>query len=235
MRAFLPVSLMAMTACAQGPANAATANFNVRDFDQVALQGPDSIHVIPGNAFSVTAEGPQEALDKLNIRVEQGVLKVSRKEEKGWNWGGWRNKARALVTVTLPAIRAASLSGAGDLDVSAPVKGDHFTASLSGAGDLKIRNAAVHVMDVRLSGAGNISLIGTADQLAAGVSGSGNVEARSLAARTAQLSVSGVGNINARVSEIATGGVSGVGNVSVVGGARCDLKKSGVGSVHCAP
>lgn len=235
MRALFPASMLAIAACTQAPATAATANFNVRDFDQVALQGPDSVRVIASTGFSVQAEGPQEALDKLDIRVEQGILKVGRKQEKGWSWSWARNKARAQVTIAMPVVRAASLSGAGDLDVSAPVKGGRFAASLSGAGDLKVRNAAVNILDVRLSGAGNISLNGTADQLNAGVSGSGNVDARNLAARTAQLRVSGVGNIDARVSETASGGVSGVGNVSVIGGAKCDLKKSGVGSVHCAP
>lgn len=235
MRAFFPASLLAMTACAQGPATAATANFNLRDFDQVALQGPDSVRVIAGSTFSVVAEGPQDALDKLDIRVAQGLLKISRKPEKGWSWDWSRNKMRAQVTVTLPMIRAASLSGAGDLDVNAPLTGARFVANLSGAGDLKVQNASVRVMEVRLSGAGNITLNGTADQLTAGVSGSGNVDARGLTARSAQLNVSGVGNINARVSESVSGGVSGVGNVSVMGGARCDLRKSGVGSVHCAP
>lgn len=235
MRVLFLSGLLALAACSQAPADAATAKFPLANFDQVALQGPDSVRVVGGSAFAVETDGPQEALDQLDLRVEQGTLKVRRKQDKDWHWDWRRSKARAQITVTLPVIRGASLSGAGDLDVRAPTAKDQFVASLSGAGDLRVANAGARMVEIRLSGAGNIRLDGAADQLVAGVSGSGNVDARGLATRTARLNVSGVGNIHARVSESVTGGVSGVGNVDVVGGARCTLSKSGVGSVHCAP
>jgi hypothetical protein len=236
MRAFIPFALIPLSACSQASADAAgSATFDARDFDSVALLGPDSVRVEPGSNFSVRATGPQSALDRLAIRVEQGTLKVDRKRDHGWSLNWRKENGQVKVVVTMPLIRRANLSGAGDLDLLAPTVGDRFTAGLSGAGNLSIMAAAARDIDISLSGSGDVTLKGKAAQLSASVSGSGNVDADALPVRTAQLNLSGVGNINARASDRVIGGLSGVGNIHVVGGARCDIRKSGVGDVSCAP
>lgn len=233
MRLVFLSSLTALAACSQAPALATTASFDLSNFDQVDLMGPDSIRVLPGPRFAVTAEGPQATLDQLDLRVEHGVLKVGRMAKKGWHWN--TNKAAVHITITMPVVHGVTLSGAGDVDVLAPVKGDRFVADVSGTGDLKIQSASVQAVEVHISGTGDVSLSGDADQLTLGVSGTGDVDARNLNARLARLDVSGVGDIRAHVSERVTGGISGVGDIDVTGGAQCDMSSSGAGAVHCAP
>ncbi len=233
MRILFLSSLTALAACSQAPALASTASFDLSNFDQVALMGPDSIRILPGPRFAVTAEGPQEALDQLDLRVEHGVLKLGRKPRKGWHWD--TNKGSVHITITMPVVHGVALSGAGDADVLAPIKGERFVADVSGAGDLKIQSASVQALEVHISGTGDVSLSGEADQVTLAVSGTGDVDARNLNARLARLDVSGVGDIRAHVSERVTGGISGVGDIDVTGGARCDMSSSGAGAVHCAP
>ena len=215
----------------QGPEE--TRTFPLRDFDQVTLSGADDVNVIYGRDFAVAATGAPDALDRLDIRTEGATLIVAQKEDKGWKIGWDTKSASALVTVTLPMIRAATLSGAGDLNVSSATPEDAFAARLSGSGDMTVANSRAKAVDLTLTGAGSMKLRGVADTVKAQLTGSGSIDAVALTAREVTVGLTGAGNISASASELATGTLSGVGNVDVVGPARCAVRKTGVGDVRC--
>lgn len=210
-----------------------TRSFPAKDFDQVTLGGADDVKVIYGRDFAVSATGPQEAIDLLDIQQNGRTLLVTRKEEKGWKIGWDKRKASALVTVTMPLIRSATLSGAGDLTVASATPEDSFDAKLSGSGTMAIENSRAKAVDLSLTGAGNLKARGVADTLNAHLSGSGSMDAVALSAREVTVSLTGAGSIAASASELATGTLSGVGNVDIAGSARCAVRKSGVGEVRC--
>lgn len=220
MRNGILVSLLAVTltlgGCGRSQAEQGrdeTRTFALKDFDQVTLSGADDVNVIYGRDFAVAATGAPAALDRLDIRTEGAALIIAQKEDKGWQIGWDRKDTSALVTVTLPMIRAATLSGAGDLNVSSATPEDTFAARLSGSGNMKLR--------------------GVADTVKAQLTGSGSIDAVALTARDVTVGLTGAGNISASASELATGTLSGVGNVDVVGPARCAVRKTGVGDVRC--
>lgn len=240
MRNMFVVGLLAATltvgACGRtqaDPGPETTRKFALRDFDQVTLGGADDVKVIYGRDFAVSATGPQDAIDALDIQQDGSALVVTRKEEKGWKIGWDKQKASALVTVTMPLIRSATLSGAGDLTIASATPEDSFDAKLSGSGTMTIENSRAKAVDLSLTGAGNLKVRGTADTLNAHLSGSGSMDAVALAAREVTVSLTGAGNIAASASELATGTLSGVGNVDIAGAARCAVRKSGVGDVRC--
>lgn len=210
-----------------------TRTFALRDFDQVTLSGADDVKVIYGRDFAVAATGTPDALDRLDIRQSGTSLIVAQKEDKGWKIGWDKNKSSAMVTVTMPLIRAATLSGAGDLDVASATPEDAFAARLSGSGNLAVENSRAKAVDLTLTGAGNMKLRGLADSVKAQLTGSGSIDAVALAAREVTVGLTGAGSISASASELATGTLSGVGNVDIAGAARCAVRKSGVGDVRC--
>ena len=82
----------------QGSGNART--FAVADFDAIDLRGADDVDVRVGSGFSVRAEGDSEVLDRLRITRDGQSLRIDRKPESGWRWGG----GTAKVLVTMPRI-----------------------------------------------------------------------------------------------------------------------------------
>lgn len=210
-----------------------TRKFALRDFDQVTLGGSDDVKVLYGRDFAVSATGPKEAVDALDIRQDGSTLLVTRLEEKGWKIGWDKRNATALVTVTMPLIRSAALSGAGDMTIASATPEDRFDAKLSGPGSMVIENSRAKAVDLSLTGAGNLKARGAADTLNAHLSGSGSMDAVALAAREVTVRLTGAGSITARASELATGTHSGVGNVDIAGTARCAVRKTGVGEVRC--
>lgn len=233
--AVMAIALMAggcsRTEAQQGPEE--TRNFALKGFDRVALAGADSIKVIYGRDFAVAATGTPEALDRLDIRQDGGTLVVARKKESGWHMGWGKKNRSAVVTVTMPLVRAVSLSGAGDLNVATATAEDAFDADLTGTGTLKVENSRAKAVALSLTGAGDMKLRGAADTVKAKLTGTGNMDATALTAREVDVSLTGAGNIAASASELATGALSGVGNVDVTGTARCAIRKSGVGDVRC--
>lgn len=103
-------TLLLATLAVAGPAAAADRRFDASGFDRVALGGSDDVVIRQGNGFSVVATGEADDLEKLEILVEKGTLKIGRKKGN-WGWGG----KDVTVAVTMPALRGVAVSGSGDL------------------------------------------------------------------------------------------------------------------------
>ncbi len=229
----LPALLMACSGTHASVGNSAqgTRNFTVGAFDAVALQGADDVKVVTGPTVSVVATGPQDQLDKLDIRVEGSTLKIGR-QSGYWhmNWGG----KGVTVTVTTPGIKKASIGGSGDLSVDR-VANDAFEGSVAGSGDLDV--AAVQVKNAQLSiaGSGNIRIAGTTQSSSISIAGSGDVEAERLTAQTADLSIAGSGNIRTLATGSAKISLVGSGDAFVKGTKDCTVSKIGSGEGRCEP
>ena len=219
--------------------------FEVGRFDAVELTGSDAVRVVPGAAFSVTASGDPRAVAALTVDVRGNTLRVGRRP------GNWRDKG-AVVTVTMPAIRGATITGSGDLDVGR-VAGAAFAGKVGGSGDLRLHDVRVRDARIEVGGSGNVTLDGNvAGVLAIDLSGSGDVVARgnagnvavrlvgsgdidTSAVRTArvQVDLSGSGDVKTFASDTARVAAGGTGDVTVAGHPRCTVRKTGTADVSC--
>ena len=205
-------------------------SFDLAGFDAVGLAGSPNVLVTVGGAHSVRAEGDAETLDRLELRVEDGTLKIGTK--KG-SWSvGWTNRARTIIHVTVPALRGVSVAGSGDIRVDR-VQGEAFEASVAGSGDIELAQLQVGSANFSVAGSGNIKARGTAQQASASVAGSGDIDAGALQSRTATASVMGSGDVRLAATETANISIMGSGDVYVSGPARCSINKRGSGEVHC--
>lgn len=209
-------------------ADESSRDFPVGSFQRIETGGAADVVVKTGVVPSVRATGDSSRIEKLDVTVENGTLRI--REKSSW-WGGSSGKLRIAVgTGTLTGI---GLSGAGDVSVDRVVT-PKFEARVSGAADLKLANIAVDSADLSVSGAGTITAAGTAKRARAAVSGAGDVKIASLRTETLEATVSGAGDIEAFATQTASARVSGAGDIKVRGGARCQISKSGAGSVDCA-
>ncbi len=243
----LPVLLIA-AACSAGAQGGETAqatgesaratgtatqrNYEVGAFDAVTLAGSHNVVVTVGGAPSVRAEGDSETLDRLEIKVEDGALKIGSRDRNGLRISLGNKSRPVTVYVTAPSLRAANVAGSGDMRID-KVEGEAFAASIAGSGDMRIDAVRVANADFSIAGSGNISAAGGAARSDVSIAGSGDVELSDFETGTANVSVVGSGDVRLRATETADVSIMGSGDVEVAGGARCSVNKRGSGDVRC--
>jgi hypothetical protein len=147
-----PALLLLTAAIAAAPANAAERRFDASGFDKVAVGGSDNVSVRQGNGYSVIASGEAADLDKLEVRVEKGVLHIGRKKGN-WGWGG----KDVNVAVTLPALHGLSLAGSADVQADKG-SGDTFDIRVAGSGNLMLASLDTRAL---LNGFYSLALVAT--------------------------------------------------------------------------
>jgi hypothetical protein len=220
--------LMIAATLAAVPALAAERRFDAAGFDKVAVAGSDNVVIRQGTGFSVVATGAQDDLDKLEVRVEKGELKIGRKRG---NWG-WNNSKPVAIAVTLPALHGLALAGSADVQADKG-SGDVFETRVSGSGDLLLSSLDARTANVSISGSGNVKLAGRCGALNVRLAGSGDADLSGLACTNASISVAGSGDVLARATGQADVRIAGSGDVTVTGGAKCSKRVAGSGDVVC--
>ena len=206
-------------------------NYDVGNFGGITLAGAQNVIVTVGGPVSVRAEGDAEMLDRMEVKVENGMLWLGAK--KGVNWDlGSRTQGRVTVYVTTPRLSSAALAGSGNLRVD-KAEGDRFEGSIAGSGNLRVDDLRVEQADFSIAGSGNIHAAGSAARTKVSIAGSGDVNVRRIQARQADITIMGSGNVRANATETASVSMMGSGDVEVTGGARCTVEKGGSGKVRC--
>lgn len=202
---------------------------NLKNFDGIMLQGPDTVVVTPGTDFAVHTEGDPEALKHVALSVHDGVLRVDRRKINGW-WGA--NSHGVTIRVTMPALSRVWITGSGDVQAE-NVDSKEFAARLDGSGDLRVANLQSNAVRLSLNGSGNMDISGQAGEVSAVLVGSGGVQASGLEARTASISVTGSGEIHAQARQNAKLVLNGSGHAQVDGTNQCQIQKTGSGDAEC--
>ena len=213
-----------------GQTIAVERSYRVAGFDKVAAAGPNFVVVHTGGGALVTARGPGETLDRMEVVVEHGSLQIRpRREFRNFDW---RNLKPATFTVTLPHLAAAALAGSGDMRVDR-ADGDRFAASVAGSGTLDIAALRVGHANLSTAGSGNLIARGSAVWTDVSVAGSGDVRARNVLSRNAAVSIAGSGDAELTVKDAVSVSIVGSGNAEIAGGARCIVTHVGSGRARC--
>lgn len=226
------IRLIALTAAALSatPLLAAEMSFPVGQFDRVALSGSPEVTVTTGKSVGVRATGEQKALDRLDIRVEDGVLRIGSK--KG-NWNrSWGSVGQIRIAVTVPMVRGVDAGGSGSVAVDR-VKVPSFAATVGGSGSIRVASLDTERASFEVGGSGSIDAAGRCGDSQASIGGSGSLRLSGLKCATLTASVGGSGDIAAFASRAAKISSAGSGDVRVAGGAKCSVSKVGSGSVLC--
>jgi hypothetical protein len=234
--AIAPVAILA-AACSAGAQDGGgdrnraqgSRNFEVGAFQTVALEGSHDVIVTVGGAPSVRAEGDADAIERLDIRVENGALKIGSRRSDGWFS---RHSGHVTVHVTAPALNGASIGGSGDMRIDR-VQAAAFDASIGGSGDMQIGALRAGRAEFSIAGSGGIRAAGSADDADISIAGSGSVSGEGFETKRADVSIVGSGDVTLRATEAVDASIMGSGDVTVHGSARCSVSKMGSGDVHC--
>ena len=168
----------------------------VGDFSRIEIAGPIDVDLRIGSRISVVAQARNaEDLRHIVTHVRGDRLVVEGRHLRRWSWK--RHPLR--VAVVVPALEAATISGAGDLSVTGLDGGD---------------------FSIRISGAGDATLTGRCAGLDVDLSGAGDLDISDLTCRRLTLAISGAGDIMGRAGDEITADVAGAGDVRLVGQCR---------------
>lgn len=177
----------------------------VLEFDAVDLKGTFDVEVRVGAPQSVVLHGDENLLGYVRTEVHGGALELFM--ERGWEYEPDR---RLWVEVTVPDLRAFSLSGTGRARIEG-VDRESFALSLAGTGDIEAS--------------------GRARELALVCNGTGDLDLSAFDAVDASVSIAGTGDVHLRASGSLDVHVSGSGDVRYDGNPEVRVSISGSGSV----
>lgn len=218
---------------AEEPGPTVQRDYQVATFDKIEVAGPFEVTVTTGGQPSVRANGPSNLIDKMEVTVEGGVLKIRPEERNkmfGWNL---RSKGKATVAVSVPMLSSAALAGSGGISID-KVSGTSFDGNIAGSGDLRIGSVDAANVELDIAGSGNVQAAGKAKNVSYNIAGSGDIDAKGLVAETARVSIAGSGNVGANATGTAAVEIVGSGDVNLTGGAKCTVDKAGSGNVTCS-
>ena len=135
-------------------------------FTTVDLVGANNVVVHVGRKQSVIVQADSNLLGRVTTRVRAGTLLI------GTTPGDLSAKTPMFVAVSMPALDALKLEGAGN--ITATGTATKLDVTLSGAGNTFLRQLVARDARAVLSGDGNIALTATRS-LAATLSGRGTV------------------------------------------------------------
>lgn len=205
--------------------------FAARDFDDVALGTPAGVDVRAGDAWSVRATGPADAIAAMRVRLTGHRLVIDYRDHD--RSAAEETRARQVrFAITLPRLAKASVGGSGRMTVDR-MEGARLGVAVGGSGSIAVARMTGGSAELALGGSGHIAAAGQVDELAVTVGGSGQLDAPRLQARRAEITAAGSGGVRAAVAGPARVSLVGSGHIDLGGGARCSVTKMGSGTVRC--
>lgn len=153
-----------------GSGVAATDERDVDPFRGIELAGGTELTIQLGAPRSVLVSADDNLLDRVTTRVDGEELVVGTE-------GSFTTTSPMAVRVTIPSLDSLELSGSGAV-VADGIRGSALSVVLSGSGLVRA-SGRVRVLDVTLSGSGNVELgeLATTDARAE-LGGSGRIVVR---------------------------------------------------------
>jgi hypothetical protein len=227
--AFVVCSALALSSCSletedPGPIQQTERDFIIEDFDRLEMGSPFNIRVEKGDHFEVKAEGDRRNIDDLIVRKAGSTLVI--------RYDNFHNRRHSTyITVTMPVLSSVNFSGASDSRISGFDSLESLDVYLSGASISTIDAVAKHV-DIVLSGASHLTMVGNGEALIADVSGASVLKSYNFVFDAARLSISGASGANVTVNNSLKVIASGASVVRYRGNPAVTSDVSGASSVR---
>jgi hypothetical protein len=209
-----------------GEGATSTEDRTVGNFDDVQSFGQFDISISYGQVPSVKVQAESNLQQYIEVSVDNNTLNIRHRQNYNFHSPGG-----IKILVTAPALRAARLSGSGNIrtenQIPAP---DHLDLETSGSGNISYNVKAASV-NAHISGSGNIEVSGNTEELEAGITGSGSIKAGNLDSKKTSVSISGSGNAAVVAKEKLNANISGSGDIYYRGQPEVSSHIAGSGTV----
>ncbi|HSC55200.1 MAG TPA: head GIN domain-containing protein [Phnomibacter sp.] len=210
-----------------GNGHVVTEKRSVAGFKEVCFSGPFDVVIVPGKEYDVSIETDENLLRYVNFDKDGNELEVRILD--GVNI---RSKAGIKVRISMPVVEAIVFAGSGKLQVEGTIKDiDLLQLSVSGSGNIATDIDCPKV-EAEITGSGSIKTQGSCRDLELQITGSGDYEGKDLKSENATVNVTGSGNASVYASMNLDISVTGSGNVTYQGEPSISKKIAGSGKVR---
>ncbi|MEA5128597.1 MAG: head GIN domain-containing protein [Proteiniphilum sp.] len=220
------------TACISVGAQSRQAadQFEVSEFTAIESSVIANIHIKQSPTVSVTAEGSEELLNILDVRMDNDKL-ILTMEDRHLKKNNKRSD-KLLISISTPTLTRIDFDGVGNIEIEGTFSTPELTIDSEGVGNLTADRLDVGSIYISSQGVGNTTLGGKADKVEIQSEGVGNVNTAELTARSAVVTSQGVGNVSCYASEHLKVRSEGIGSVRYYGNpADKELNKEGLGKI----
>jgi hypothetical protein len=204
-----------------------TETRDVRDFDEVLVQGRGDLILEQGDVESVAIEADAAVMPHVKAAVEGRRLVLGLE-----HW--WDSLLFPLAPlrfrVSAVTVKRVTISGSGTVKAEG-LRSDDLRLDISGSGDMAFPQLTAGAVSLGISGGGKMMVSGEAESVAVRISGSGNIQTGDLATQAAEVRISGSGNVKVNAAQTLDVQISGSGTVKYAGQPQLSQRISGSGSI----
>lgn len=216
---------VAVSQTVRGNGEVVRQNRNIDGFEAVAVGGAFNVYISQGSDYKVTVEADENLLDHISTEVRDDVLYIKSKRNI-------RNAEKLNVYVRMGELSLISSSGASDVYAETDLESENLELSSSGSSDIKLGVVKAESVKIKISGASDVRMSGSAEEVQIQVSGSGDFKGYEFKTLRGKVSVSGAGDAYVHVTESLTASASGSGDVRCKGQPqKRSVNVSGAGDV----
>jgi phage shock protein PspC (stress-responsive transcriptional regulator) len=174
--------------------------FGLKDFNEVNISGAMNVIIQQGDEFAIRMEGKPDQKKRYQVDVDDETLEVTFNTKHPDFWKGNFNEEEFVsLTITMPSLRSAKLTGAGKFKIRGFHEDDmklNLTGAMVGEGRLSVNN-------LRLESSGPVifELEGDGDVLEASISGPGQFKAGGYEVNHATIEAHGLSQAKVHVKE----------------------------------
>ena len=204
--------------------------FEVSNFTAIKSSVVANIEVRQSSQTSVTAEGSEELLDMLEVKMDNETL-VFKMEDRLMK--RIRNRSNKLtIYVSTPNLTYIDSEGVGNIVIKGNFDTPELVIKSEGVGNIEANYLNTGRVKIDSEGVGNISIEGKAESVFISSEGVGNINTRKLFTPNAIVISEGVGNVSCYASEYLKIDSDGIGNVTYYGKPKeTNLNKDGIGKI----
>lgn len=208
----------------------ATDQFDITEFSSIKSSVVGNINIRQSQSYKVTADGSEDMLDILEVRVDNGTLILDMDERQLKRINKRANKL--TISISTPTLNYIDSEGVGNFVIEGTFETPELSINSSGVGNLTAENLNAGYINIDSEGVGNITIGGTSDKINIKSEGVGNVKADKLKANSVFVTSEGVGNVSCFATEYLKASSNGIGNITYYGKPKeTDLSKNGIGKV----
>lgn len=196
--------------------------FNFSGFDRLDMGNAFDIRVQQGRDFQIRVRGDKVDVDDLVVSVRGGELQVYYRHNRS-------NRYPMYVDVTMPTLAGVDFSGASTSTINGFSNQQEVDLRLSGASRSTV-NIGSKYLNIDLSGASTLDLVGNSFRIDSEVSGASLFNAFGLNCEEGLVDVSGASRAKVNVSRELRAIASGASSIRYRGSAQVTVSASG-GSV----
>ncbi|MDO5664060.1 MAG: head GIN domain-containing protein [Bacteroidia bacterium] len=221
---------LSVTACAQSK-KTISRNYDISSFNAISADIVGNVIFTQSSTTSVSAEGEEEMVNNLIIKVENNTLKLSKKKNLKRIFGN-RKATRLVVKISSPNLNRIESDGVGNITLNGVVKTDNLYIKSDGVGNISASQLECRQLTIDSDGVGNTRLKGKGQFAEYKSDGVGNIDTREYIAEDVIVKLSGVGSIKCYASKNIELSGSGVGSITYYGNPNIKaLNKSGIGKI----